>query len=198
MKKYIVSQFGNPRGPIGRLAGKIMARRNVERNVWVVSQLSIEPNHRVLEIGFGPGLAIREASKRIVTGKITGIDHSNVMLSQATHRNLPAIRSGKVQLICCPVDDMNFERASFDRVFAINAFMFWSNPVEQIRRIGTLLKPDGRLAIAIQPRWTTDLEAVENKIAARFHEAGFTKIERIQKDLEPVGCICVMGDMIKK
>ncbi len=60
--RYLVSQFGNPRGLVGRLAGEFMARRpsNRARNLWTVDLLELRPHHRVLEIGYGPGFAIGE------------------------------------------------------------------------------------------------------------------------------------------
>jgi hypothetical protein len=41
-----------------------MAHRpsNAQRNRWVVSLLDVQPTDRVLEIGFGPGIAIQELS----------------------------------------------------------------------------------------------------------------------------------------
>lgn len=195
MKKYLASQFGNPRGAVGHLAGHIMARRNVERNRWVVDLLGLEPDHNVLEIGFGPGLAIQAASNRIVAGKILGIDHSKVMLRQATRRNIDAIRAGKVKLVRCSIDDMDLKGRTFDRAFAINATMFWHEPVEQIRRIRDFLKPRGRLAIAIQPRWTTSLETVAEKIRVDLEQAGLSNIEKAVEDFDPVGCACVVGSV---
>jgi len=75
----IVGQFGHPRGTAGTIAGWVMAHRrsNRERNSWVVSLLDVQPSDRVLEIGFGPGLAIAELSRRVGdSGHVYGIDHS--------------------------------------------------------------------------------------------------------------------------
>jgi hypothetical protein len=49
------------------MAGWVMAHRpsNRQRNSWVVSLLDVRPADRVLEIGFGPGLAIGELSRRV-------------------------------------------------------------------------------------------------------------------------------------
>src|SRR5215470_2178402 len=54
------SQFRQPRGFAGWLAGWEMALRssNRQRNVWAVGLLGGEPTDRVLDIGFGPGIAI--------------------------------------------------------------------------------------------------------------------------------------------
>jgi ubiquinone/menaquinone biosynthesis C-methylase UbiE len=72
-----------------------MAHRgsNRQRNLWVVSLLDVQPTDRVLEIGFGPGLAIAELARRATRGHIYGIDHSEVMVRQASKRNAAAIRA---------------------------------------------------------------------------------------------------------
>ena len=76
MRKAIVQQFKRPSGVLGRLAGWIMARRNLRRNEWVVSLLGIEPNHHVLEIGCGPGVALELAAELATRGRVVGVDHS--------------------------------------------------------------------------------------------------------------------------
>jgi hypothetical protein len=50
---------------LGRAAGLLMAHRssNHKRNAWAVSLLEVRPDDRVLEIGFVPGLAVRELSR---------------------------------------------------------------------------------------------------------------------------------------
>jgi len=53
----VVAQFARPTGFWGNIAGFIMGHRpsNLERNAWAISLLNLQPSHRVLEIGFGPG-----------------------------------------------------------------------------------------------------------------------------------------------
>ena len=65
----VVRQFGHPHGIGGRLAGCVMVHRssNRQRNRWVVSLLDVQPTDRVLEIGFGPGLAL--AGRRSAPGR---------------------------------------------------------------------------------------------------------------------------------
>ena len=64
------AQFGRPTGLWGIAAGLLMAHRtsNRRRNAWAVSLLDVRPEDRVLEIGFGPGLAIRELSRIAAEG----------------------------------------------------------------------------------------------------------------------------------
>jgi len=42
--------------------GRGMARHNEREARWTIDLLRIEPEARVLEIGFGPGVAIRNSS----------------------------------------------------------------------------------------------------------------------------------------
>src|SRR5437899_9533240 len=57
--RLVARQLRRPRGLFGRVIGRGLARRNKEANDWTVSLLDIQPTDRVLEIGFGPGLAVR-------------------------------------------------------------------------------------------------------------------------------------------
>ena len=96
----LVAQFGNPNGFLGRVAGFIMRFRssNRERNRRTLTLLGIQPEDEVLEIGFGPGLAIELPSQLAHRGKVVGIDHSELMLRQAGRRNAKAIATGRVEL----------------------------------------------------------------------------------------------------
>jgi len=77
---YIESQFGNPRGIIGHLVGMIMAYENRRRNEWALSLLNIQPTDRILEIGYGPGWAIQQASRFTTQGLVAGVDSSETLL----------------------------------------------------------------------------------------------------------------------
>ena len=98
--RRVRAQFARPTGVSGRVVGWIMASRasNRRRNVWTVSLLDVQRHDRVLEIGFGPGIAVREISRLAVEGYVCGLDHSEEMLRQATRRNAAAIRTGRVDL----------------------------------------------------------------------------------------------------
>ncbi len=48
-------QFRQPHGRLGRLAGQVMAAANAGMNRFTVELLDVQPDDRILEIGFGPG-----------------------------------------------------------------------------------------------------------------------------------------------
>src|SRR5690349_3845682 len=121
--RVMVRQFGNPRGLAGRVVGWVMAHSdsNRRRNPWAVGLLAVQPTDRVLEIGFGPGLAIAELARRATGGQVYGIDHSAVMLRQASRLNRAAIRAGRVHLMCAPVDRLPSFEEPFDALFTVNS-----------------------------------------------------------------------------
>jgi len=94
MRRLLMNLFGRPHGLLERIGGKILAVTNKQINQWTVSLLDMEPEDRVLEIGFGPGIAAKMISDLIGNGKYIGIDPLEVILSQEQKRNATAIREG--------------------------------------------------------------------------------------------------------
>lgn len=197
--KKISSQFGNPSGWLGSLAGFIMAHRksNLERNNWAVKMLNLKPEDHVLEIGFGPGVAIQKMAEIITEGKIYGMDRSNVMLGQAIKRNREEIASGKVKLIPGDVEELPFFDVTFDKVLDINSFQFWDRKIEDLLRIKKYIKPGGIIMIVHQPRkpGSRDSETIEigHTFSDIFRQAGFKDVKTEIKRMKPVSVVCITG-----
>jgi ubiquinone/menaquinone biosynthesis C-methylase UbiE len=194
----IVAQFHRPRGMGGRLAGWVMGKRssNRRRNAWVVSLLDVKRTDRVLEIGFGPGIAIGESAARATEGLVCGVDHSEVMLGQARRRNARAIRAGRVDLRLGTAEQLPSFDVRFDKVLAVNSMGFWQDPVTCLHSLRVQLRSGGRIAIASQPRCPgataeTTTHAGE-EITMRLAEAGFSDIEAETLALEPP-VVCVLA-----
>jgi len=100
IRSALVRQFGRPTGLLGRLVGLIMVTcpSNLERNMRTLAQVDIQPDDRILEIGFGPGIAIERAAELAKRGKVIGVDHSEIMVRQASRRNATGIAAGRVDL----------------------------------------------------------------------------------------------------
>ena len=90
--------FGRPRGVLGRLGERIMARANADCGAWVSDLLEVRPNDSVLEVGFGPGVVVQRLSTLAAAGHVAGVDASPEMVEQVRARNAAAIRSGRVDL----------------------------------------------------------------------------------------------------
>jgi hypothetical protein len=60
---------------------------------------------------------------------VYGIDHSGVMLRQASRRNAAAIRTGRVTLINASVDQiLAAPNGPFGAILAVNSLGFWPAP----------------------------------------------------------------------
>jgi ubiquinone/menaquinone biosynthesis C-methylase UbiE len=117
--------FGRPKGILGRLGGIIMARANRQCAAWVIDLLGIQPNDRVLEVGFGPGVGIQLLVRSVSGRYIAGVDPSEEMVQQAKARNVKAIESGRVDLRYGSVESLSFEDNTFDKALAINSMQVW-------------------------------------------------------------------------
>jgi len=200
---FTTRQFGNPSGLFGKFIGNGMAKRNIYHAQWTVSLLDIQPQQRVLEIGFGPGVSTQIVAEKASQGFVAGIDHSQTMIQAASQRNAKAIQTGRMELKQGEVGSLPYPDESFDIVLSLHSIYFWQNPVECLREIKRVLRPDGRLAITIQPKdkW---VQNVDDKVmtlyfgkdlASMFSEAGYRNV-RVQippaedrKSLE-----CVIGE----
>ena len=198
VKAAVFAQFGRPTGFWGRGAGLLMAHRssNRRRNAWVVSLLDVRPDDRVLEIGFGPGLAILQVSRIAREGYVCGIDHSELMLRQARRRNADGIRRGVVDLRLASVDALPAFDAPFDKILAVNAVLFWTEADARFEELRHLLRPGGLIAVAHQPRGpgaTDETSAARGQeIAAALTRAGFSAVQVESLHLKPA-VVCALG-----
>jgi SAM-dependent methyltransferase len=180
------SQFGRPEGLGGRLAGRLMAVKNVAMNRLAAERLEIAPDDRILEIGFGPGTLIRMIAERAPRGFTAGIDPSEVMVAQATARNRAAVEAGRVRLALGTASSIPFEDHRFTKACAVNSFHHWNSPVGDLREVRRVLRPEGTLLLCLRvalPRRSPfaapglteeDFERTEELV----REAGFSGLRR--------------------
>ena len=186
------------RGDRGPLRVGESGRSNRQRNAWVVALLEVQAGDRVLEIGFGPGVAIAELSRRVgPSGSVCGVDHSDVMLRQATKRNAAAVQAGQVTLARGGVEQLPPGLGGpFDAVLAVNPLGFWTAPAERLRDLRRRLRPGGRIAIASQPRGQRARTSTSLEIACEITDlcqaAGFTDTRTETLDLAPP-VVCVLA-----
>jgi ubiquinone/menaquinone biosynthesis C-methylase UbiE len=192
----IIRQAHRPHGLLGRLAGLLFAYRpsNRQRNRWVVTLLDVQPTDRVLEIGFGPGIAIAELARYATEGQVFGADHSGVMVRQASRRTAAAIRAGRVELVQASVDALPRFAEPLDAILAVNTAGMWPDPSQRLAELRELLRPGGRIALVSQPRCPgataeTTARAAE-ELSTQLTGAGFTDLRvRTLPLAPPVACV---------
>jgi ubiquinone/menaquinone biosynthesis C-methylase UbiE len=128
-----------------------MARTDADDR-WVVELLDVQPNNLVLEVGFGPGVAIALIAERTTSGFVAGVDPSDVMLHQATRRNRAAIRQGRVELHLGTVADLPYPDARFTKACSLHTLYFWPSVEDGLRELHRVLSPGGLLVLAVRMR----------------------------------------------
>jgi trans-aconitate methyltransferase len=199
IKTRLYDQFREPRGPLGVLAGRVMSTRssNRERSAWTVGLLDVQPDDRILELGYGPGLGLEAALGRLSTGRLVGLDHSTTMRNMAARR-LRSVR-GPVQpdLRVGSAEALPDDLGTFDKVFSCNVWLFWKDPVTVLGLLRGHLAPGGTVAVTHLPRHggatgETTLRAAAT-ITAQLIEAGYSALRHEVLELDPVPAVCVLA-----
>lgn len=106
----------------------------------ILEALVLRPEDRLLEIGCGGGLLLRDALTCGVESA-TGLDHSEEMVSLARERAPGA------EIVVGRAEQLPFADASFTAVAMSIVFFFLSDPVAILRECGRVVAPAGRLAL---------------------------------------------------
>ena len=199
LQRALVDQFHHPRGVLGGLAGRIMARResNLARNRWTVDLLDLAPEDHVLELGPGPGVTLGVILERVPAGFVVGVDHSATMIAQCRRANRTALRDKRLMLIQGSFTQLPELPGLFDVILAVNSLQFDALAGEALAQIATHLKPSGTMAITLQPRGANASDAnamvfAENLVQL-LERAGLTQPRIETLPLEPVGAVCVLA-----
>jgi ubiquinone/menaquinone biosynthesis C-methylase UbiE len=174
------------------LAGRIMARSDADDR-WIVEQLDLRPDDRVLDVGCGPGVTVALIAERSTVGLVCGVDPSVVMLRQAATRNRAAIRAGRAELRRGDVSALPYPDAKFTRACAVHSIYFWPSIETGLRELRRVLAPDGLLVIAVRMRRVgagvldpsrygyTDVQVGE--VIAMLGSVGFRDAARLQEEV---------------
>lgn len=111
--------------------------------------LSLRPEDRYLEIGFGGGQLLEMALDTV--GSAAGIDHSPDMLALASERNTASIVAGRLQLVYGDVERLPWTDDEFSCAASVNMFFFLESPQACLRELRRVLRPHGRLVIVSVP-----------------------------------------------
>jgi len=147
-------QLKCPSGRAGRLTGQVMTLVNKEPNRLAINALGIEPADQVLELGFGPGSAVRAMAAAAHSGHVLGIDRSPEMLAQASRRNRRAIEQGRVELRLGRFNALPWASGTVDKILAANVVYFFSRNADEVCEARRVLRPGGLMAIYATDRAT--------------------------------------------
>lgn len=128
-------------------------RDMVRRRELVRDALGVNPGHRVLDVGCGPGFVIAELVDQVgATGSVVGVDRSPQMLAAASrrcgrHQNV-ALREADAAAL--PVDD-----ATFDRALCVQVLEYVPDVAAALAELHRVVRPGGRVVV-----WDVDWSTV--------------------------------------
>jgi SAM-dependent methyltransferase len=105
--------------------------------------------HRVLDVATGIGEPAVSAARRVgPSGRVTAVDLSPGMLNEA-RRRASALGIGTIEFIEMDGESLCLSDRGFDAVLCRWGLMFFPDPVKALIRMRELLKPGGRVAVAV-------------------------------------------------
>jgi len=170
-RQLLMRMFGRPEGILGRLGGMIMARVNRDAAAQVIEMLDVRPDDKVLEVGFGPGVAIQLLLQRLPAGSVAGVDQSQEMVGQAAARNADALRNRRADLRYGSAERLPFADRTFDKALAINSMQAWPDARAGLQEIWRVLEPGGIVALG----FTVNSGQPKQGIAESLAAAGFAR-----------------------
>ncbi|MBO5151575.1 MAG: class I SAM-dependent methyltransferase [Methanobrevibacter sp.] len=135
----------NARKPVGDLGHQILNRMNKSHEtmaVWGVSHFDINEDDVILDIGCGGGRNIERFASQVTSGKVVGLDYSEVSVEKSTKLNKDAIDEGKVEVIQGSVSEMPFDDNTFDIVTGFETIYFWPDFINDLKEVNRVLKKD--------------------------------------------------------
>jgi ubiquinone/menaquinone biosynthesis C-methylase UbiE len=156
--QFIAEHARNARGLLGRIIAFIMARETWRQNLRVMDTLGIEQSDRILDVGCGHGRSLAELATRAATGRVVGVDPSELMVEIAARRNRAHVKADRVAVVLASAESLPFPDDSFDKVLCVHVLYFWRDLDRCLSENARVLKPGGRLGLLFRTK--SDLAAV--------------------------------------
>jgi len=118
-------------------------------NRLVLAELDVQPQHVVLEVGFGGGGLLGSLLAR--SRHVVGADISAAMQRRAERRFAGALEAGTLRLIHASAETLPLPDASVDRIASVSSLYFWPDLAAAFRELARIVKSGGLLAIAWEP-----------------------------------------------
>jgi SAM-dependent methyltransferase len=152
LRPLIARQFGRPSGLAGRLMRRTLNKVNARVNAVALDRLALRPTDRVLDIGFGGGLLLRQALDRLPAGSAAGIEVSEPMLRLARRSFRNEIATGRLEVKAGNVSAIPYADATFDKISAVNTVHFWPDAAAGLREVLRVLRPGGVFVVVLRPK----------------------------------------------
>jgi arsenite methyltransferase len=150
----VARQLGHPRGPFGRLVGRVLDRRNAPTVRVAVDALQVRPGAVLADLGFGGGVGLELLIRRLddidrLAGRVHGVDISRTMLSAASRRFRAPVASGRLQLHLAPMEALPLPDTAVDAAITLNTIYFLPDLPAAFQEVHRVLRPGGQLVVGL-------------------------------------------------
>jgi arsenite methyltransferase len=148
--RFIARQLAHPSGILGKVVGRMMNGGNARMNAFAVEQLELTSSDRVLEVGFGGGVALPKLIG--IAAYVAGVDRSRSMVRRARATFGEAVRAGRAEFREGEVEALPFEALTFRKACTVNTIYFWTSLSAGFTELHRVLSPGGRLVVGFLPK----------------------------------------------
>ena len=143
------------------------------RLLWTARQLGFDDTANLLEIGCGHGVLAGLVCERLAAGSLVAIDRSARMIAVAQKRNAAHVAAGRVSFHVSELADAGFGGRRFDRIFAVNVNVFWTDPRRELEAVRRLLKPGAGLDLFYEPPGAAQAGKIKTLLGEKLTACGF-------------------------
>ena len=200
----IGKQMQYPKGFLGKVLFAWMTPKTIAHARWTADLLEIQPEDKIIEIGFGNGANIKLLLQKAIRGSVTGAEISKTAIEMASKKNAKAISEGRVKLHLAQGNALPSENNGFDKACSVATAYVIEDPGAVFKEMFRVLKPKGRAAITFPVRenfmrfkpvategfYLHELADLE----AAFRNAGFVNCRTERNDRVKFGAHCMLGE----
>jgi ubiquinone/menaquinone biosynthesis C-methylase UbiE len=192
--RFAARQLSHPTGFLGAVFRHLMNRTNARMNASALTKLAVSSGDRVLEVGFGGGLTLKQLIE--AASWVCGVDRSQQAVQAARARFARAVREGRAEFHQAGVESLPLTDGHFNKAISVNTVYFWSSLAAGFAELYRVLSPGGRIVIGFVPKESMDkmnmpkdifTSRTPEEIIAAVHSAGFqdVRIEKIDAARSP-------------
>ncbi len=146
----LVENAVKPEGFWGKLMIRSMNKGHSDLTDWALCHIDIKSGDYVCDIGCGGGKTVGKLANMVGSGKVYGIDYSDLCIKKAEKLNHKNVLCGKVKLSQASVSSLPFEDSKFDCVTAVETYYFWPDKLNDLKEISRVIKPGGKLLLVFE------------------------------------------------
>ena len=177
---YFIEQSIKPKGQIGRVMLKIMNTVHKRIFIFGIENIDVFADSKLLDLGFGGGMALKLLSEKFNHVKLFGIDFSEEALITGTKNNKKDIESGKITLLQADIEKIPFPDYYFDIITAFQTHYHWQDLNNKVKEIYRVLSENGQFIIVAEKykiNYHMEMYKTENDLKQLFFDIGFKNIK---------------------